>query len=170
MYSEEDRCILQERSGLPKKRILPADGFSDQLRQNGFHRRVDVILSISGDEDISDALRCPHPDGQVVYLKRMYKPLSNGPSLLELDSNITLTIVDPISLTRDCFSCLQKPLQDIIDRTAVKVENFPKLISHNVSRTAEAMNHLKELDQQTRIVLCMNPDDVIPVSSKEAKQ
>ena len=100
----------------------------------------------------------------------MYKPLSNGPSLLELDSNITLTIVDPISLIRDCFSCLQKPLQDIIDRTAVKVENFPKLISYNVSRTAEAMNHLKELDQQTRIVLCMNPDDVIPVSSKEAKQ
>ena len=159
--SENDRCILRERFAIPEDRILLKNGVVSLFGHSEVEKRFDTALYVSNDKDYTGLFKDIRSFGKCVHLKNNRS--LDGDVVSNLRSNITISVVDPTSLWQVYSSHIHRPLHSIIDQVGKKLCGIQRIQPYSSSRAGDAMRQLKDLDQDTRVVVHMDKDDTITV-------
>lgn len=162
--SEEDRRILRERFALPDNCIHSKESLLNLPGPLGFKNRYNVVLDVSEHKDYTDLLVSIRPFGRFVLVDGMIKPPRESRTVSDLRSNVTISVVDPTSVSQMYLRRIHRPLQQIFDRIGNELTRTQVIEVCNISNVVQVLRQLKELDFGKRLVICMNEDDEIPVS------
>ncbi|KAL8769661.1 MAG: hypothetical protein Q9209_004458 [Squamulea sp. 1 TL-2023] len=161
--SEEAYDILQQRSLFPHDHILRGHVIPEDLKKALIKKGFDVILDVSNDNELSTTVSCLAPFGRVIYLMPT-SLTSDGQLVLPwIQSNITISAVDPTSLL-DAYMAHSNPLQQIIDQVPLYYFRVSNIVSYQIPAMAEALRHLKQQHGQIKTVICLDKQDQVFVT------
>ena len=163
--SEEERNTLRDKFALPEDRIFLDHAALSWPSTFNLKERCDVILNVSQTAESSSICKNLKPFGRYMHVIEAREPsevkdLSSG-----LPHNITVNIVDSLALSKAYLGCMHRPLSGIINRAGKVLIGLDNVKSYKASDTVNAFRELKDLDQRTRVVVCMDKDDTISVRS-----
>ena len=161
--SKANRCLLRERFRLPDDRIHFSETLEDLPGPLGLKNRFDVALDVSEDRNSTSLLRNVRPFGKLILVNGLSHRSRDSTVVAELRSNVTVSMIDCTSLPQVYLRHIHRPLQAIIDQTGNELAGLQMIELCNLPEVAGVLRQLKERDPGTRLVICMNDDDDIPV-------
>ncbi|KAL8846842.1 MAG: hypothetical protein Q9221_008100 [Calogaya cf. arnoldii] len=162
--SEEDRNSLQQRFLISKDHIFMGQVIPEDLKETSFGKGFDVILNVSSENEPSAGVGCLAAFGRFVYLISPGLVSGCQPVLPGIQTNITISAVDPTSLSDAYRFRTHRPLQQISDRITPRYLEAPVVVPHQISEMAGALRHLKEQHQHARTIVCLDKEDQVTVT------
>ncbi len=162
--SKEASDVLQQRCLIPHDHILLGHVIPEDLKNTPSKKGFDVVLDVSGGNELSAAIGCVATFGRFVHVTSPSLAAGGRLVLPPLHSNITISAVDPTSLLNAYMARTHSPLQQIFNQVPPNCLGASRIVSYQISAMTEALRHLKEQDEQTRTVVCLDKEDQVSVS------
>jgi NADPH:quinone reductase-like Zn-dependent oxidoreductase len=162
--SHKEEQFLIKDLGIPATRVFgrnsPSFSQDVMLATQGYG--IDVVLDFSGGDALQGPMSSLATGARVITTANVERPAQSIIPMDLLARNMTLSVVDILSLNPKVMSQLTAKISQLF--SDMEIEKMKSAETFTLSQVEDAIRSLQEVDSSGRAVVTVGSNDVVPVS------